>query len=429
MPQPTVHQVDPELPRPAETKLRIVNAAAHISVERLVLVMWGVFICKESWLRIRRSRHVETGRPIRPRKPLKPEQRQLAFRIVRTRSRALSARPAKFYTTKKRERFQPSDNLSKFFREDVSAKGDETTSSRASNYRSVLDECLFMKIGSLYKPYVPQERILGVWETREGLAFLDRERQDSDIWRRPEPRGLYHVYIQTKACKLWVKFNNVLRYSGRCPAGAVLVARPDEKVFASGCGPIRSLQASFTPAFLKEQLSELSINPSETELREIPFSTDAGLESLVTAHQEGLAEGLRGNELYFDTIRQAILNRIVVRHATRQISMKAFSETLSPAKTNQVLDYINANLSRELRLLELATVAGFSRAHFARAFRNMTGMSPHTYITERRLARALCLVRKGRMTIAEIALDCGFADQSHLSRSFKTYYGVSPSRV
>jgi AraC family transcriptional regulator len=176
-------------------------------------------------------------------------------------------------------------------------------------------------------------------------------------------------------------------------------------------------------------LSELSINPSGMELREIPFSTDVGLARLVRAHQDGLARGLCGSELYFDIIRQAILNRIVVRHATRSISKEAFSEMLSSTKIRRIADYVDANLSGELRLLELATVAGFSRAHFARAFKNMMGMSPHAYVTQRRLARALDLVRKRDMSIAEIAQDCGFADQAHLSRSFKTYYGMSPSLI
>src|SRR6185369_6487796 len=64
--------------------------------------------------------------------------------------------------------------------------------------RSLLrSRVLFMRIGSLYKSSVPQERILGVWEAREGLAFLDRTRTDTEVWRRTEPPGLYHVYIHT----------------------------------------------------------------------------------------------------------------------------------------------------------------------------------------------------------------------------------------
>jgi AraC family transcriptional regulator len=286
-----------------------------------------------------------------------------------------------------------------------------------------------MTIGSRYQTYVPQERILGVWENREGLAFLDRERADTEIWKRSEPADLYHVYIQTKACKLWVKFNGVLRYSGNCPAGAVIVARPDERVYASGHGPIRSLQASFTDAFLKEHLTDLSVRPDGVELRELPHSTDVALMNLVRAHQAGLENGLSGSQLYFDVVRQAILNRIAVLHATRPIARKAFADMLSPAQTRRVVDYIEANLECDLRLKELAAVARVSRAHFARAFRNMTGMGAHAYVMQRRLARALQLVKRHTASIADIAQACGFADHAHLTRNFKAFYGVPPSKL
>ena len=75
--------------------------------------------------------------------------------------------------------------------------------------------------------------------------------------------------------------------------------------------------------------------------------------------------------------------------------------------------------------LEHAT--GLSRYALARHFRACFGTSPHRYLTMRRLDRARALIRQGA-PLADAALACGFADQSHMTRQFRKAYGVSPGR-
>ena len=76
---------------------------------------------------------------------------------------------------------------------------------------------------------------------------------------------------------------------------------------------------------------------------------------------------------------------------------------------------------------ELEAVAGLSRYALSRHFRACLGTSPHRYLVMRRLDRARGLIRKG-LPLADAALACGFADQSHMTRQFKQAYGVSPGR-
>ena len=76
---------------------------------------------------------------------------------------------------------------------------------------------------------------------------------------------------------------------------------------------------------------------------------------------------------------------------------------------------------------ELETLTGLSRYALARHFRACLGTSPHRYLVMRRLDRARQLIRDGR-PLADAALACGFADQSHMTRQFKRAYGLSPGR-
>jgi AraC family transcriptional regulator len=88
---------------------------------------------------------------------------------------------------------------------------------------------------------------------------------------------------------------------------------------------------------------------------------------------------------------------------------------------------IEAGLSDEIRLADLASACGLSVNHFARAFRKSTDVPPHRWMMKRRIERAQNLLLSTRNPVADIALDCGFHDQSHLTHVFTRLVGVSPA--
>ena len=98
-------------------------------------------------------------------------------------------------------------------------------------------------------------------------------------------------------------------------------------------------------------------------------------------------------------------------------------------KLRAVIDYIHEHLDAELSLDHLAAVAHVSPYHFARLFKNSTGLPPHQYVIARRVERAKELLRdRERLPLAEVAAEVGFADQSHFTRHFKRLVGVTPRR-
>lgn len=98
---------------------------------------------------------------------------------------------------------------------------------------------------------------------------------------------------------------------------------------------------------------------------------------------------------------------------------------LAPRRLRRVLDHVEAHLDQPLPLQELAALADLSPFHFQRSFRASCGVSPHRWITARRIARARALLATGA-ALAQVALDCGFDSQSHFSRSFKAAEGMTP---
>ncbi|MBB3591853.1 AraC-like DNA-binding protein/mannose-6-phosphate isomerase-like protein (cupin superfamily) [Rhizobium sp. BK529] len=90
-------------------------------------------------------------------------------------------------------------------------------------------------------------------------------------------------------------------------------------------------------------------------------------------------------------------------------------------------DYLIENFDSDVNLEELAGVAGLSRAHLIRAFRREYHITPHAFLTDRRILVARRLLREGRMP-ADVAVECGFADQAHFTRHFKSRTGVTPGQ-
>ncbi|MBE9207657.1 response regulator transcription factor [Nostoc sp. LEGE 06077] len=101
---------------------------------------------------------------------------------------------------------------------------------------------------------------------------------------------------------------------------------------------------------------------------------------------------------------------------------------LPPTKLKIILGYIQENLNQELSLETLATQVGMKSDYFARLFKLSTGKSVHQYIIQQRVERARHLLRASSLTIADIALECGFANPSHLALHFKRIVGVAPKQ-
>jgi transcriptional regulator GlxA family with amidase domain len=99
---------------------------------------------------------------------------------------------------------------------------------------------------------------------------------------------------------------------------------------------------------------------------------------------------------------------------------------LAPWQLKRAEEKLMANLEGNVSLADLAAHCGVSVGHFARAFRRSTGLSPHQWLMRRRVDEAKGLIRTRTLSLSEVALACGFVDQSHFTRVFTRQTGVSP---
>jgi AraC family transcriptional regulator len=95
-------------------------------------------------------------------------------------------------------------------------------------------------------------------------------------------------------------------------------------------------------------------------------------------------------------------------------------------KERRIKALMQADLAQQLPLRRLAAECGMSVRQFTRAFRSSTGCSPHRYLLTLRLARARQLLLDPGLRLDEVAMSCGFADQSHFTRVFGEVEKMSP---
>lgn len=124
-----------------------------------------------------------------------------------------------------------------------------------------------------------------------------------------------------------------------------------------------------------------------------------------------------------DHIIAGLVRRIVQKTRCNAVRRR---EAITTADLLRVTDFVDANIGRALRLVDLADVAGMSQFYFARAFKASMNETPMRYVLERRIVAAKVALAGGE-PIAVIALDAGFSSQSHFTTSFRLVTGVTPA--
>jgi AraC family transcriptional regulator len=181
-----------------------------------------------------------------------------------------------------------------------------------------------------------------------------------------------------------------------------------------------------SPSFLRAAAQDLQLDPDRVDLTPWLHARDPQIEHIALAMKAGFESDEPFPRLYGESLGLALASRLLGRFAG---AGRATRQGLSRRQLQRVTEHIEAHLDEDLSLHELAAIARVSISHFTVLFRRSTGLSAHRYVIQRRVAAARRLLSEGRMSIAEIALETGFAHQSHLSRCMRRLTGLTPGEV
>jgi AraC-like DNA-binding protein len=190
-----------------------------------------------------------------------------------------------------------------------------------------------------------------------------------------------------------------------------------------------ALVVHFEPDYLSRLLeSEWEIDSTRLAIGCDLWFQDHSLLSIGRIMRDTLSFNESGHRLLLESLGTAA--GMLLLNSCR--SLKAYRPSLDRQgglpKLSRVLDYMNCHLADNIGLAELAALAGCSLQHFKRAFRVSTGTPPHRYLSALRIKRAQVLLAGNKLTLAQVALDCGFASQPHFTSTFRRHTGLSPAR-
>lgn len=197
--------------------------------------------------------------------------------------------------------------------------------------------------------------------------------------------------------------------------------------------PVRSRTAgggefvtvSLTPQFFLRAVGPLT-GGRPPELRpSCAFNDDLLRALMLQLRDEAGADG-EGNPLYAEMLATTLAAHLVRRYSEAPEALRATGGLARPVLA-RVIEYLEAHLGEALTLDRLAEVANLSAWHFARGFKQATGLAPHAFLLRARLQRAQAMLQVRENSLAEVAKLTGFCDQSHLARHFRRAYGRSPA--
>lgn len=185
------------------------------------------------------------------------------------------------------------------------------------------------------------------------------------------------------------------------------------------------LTMTLEPAFVMRALQE-SANPDQMELVMHRGQNDPLIREILLALKIELEAGCPSGRLYGEAMATALAVHLLKTYTTLKPSPSRSEGGLPQRQLTQVLEYIQTHLDQDLRLADLAALAGMSQYYFCRLFKRSLGITPHQYVLQQRIERSKRLLKQKDLAIADIAAMCGFKNQSHLTTLFRKSTGTTP---
>lgn len=265
-------------------------------------------------------------------------------------------------------------------------------------------------------------------KSQVAVTLIESETAVSIMSEPLPPEDAFLVHLNLRPCpdhELWIDG----RALGKRSFGAGETAIHDlrQSTVALIHSPMGSLMFYLTRKLLAEICEDADSLPID-ELRLTPgLSVD---DPIVRNLGNTLAfAATRPNEvapLFVDHVTLALGVHVAATYGDMRTIPLPAKGGLAPWQERRAKEMLSSQIDGAISLSALAQECRLSVSHFSRLFRHSVGQPPHRWLMMQRVERAKCLLRETGLSLAEIALACGFCDQSHMSRCFKSIVGAGP---
>jgi AraC family transcriptional regulator len=184
-----------------------------------------------------------------------------------------------------------------------------------------------------------------------------------------------------------------------------------------------------SPALVNELVAEMGLIRTTAT---IEFLESVVNDGTITRTARAIAKELSEEQVGHAAMLDTLVRQLVIHLLRRQLTVRKSDHIeLSRAgpvdrRLRRAIEFMHDNFGRELALEEIASAAYLSEYHFARLFKQITGVTPHVYLANLRLERARKLLSETALAISEIASMVGYQSQSHFTKVFRSVTGVTP---
>ena len=254
----------------------------------------------------------------------------------------------------------------------------------------------------------------------EGAPFL--RTKDVPV----ENAYLFHVQLQPVVVDMWI--DGKRRPSTTKTPGVTFLydlrSNPVAEIYSS----FDNIRFYISQASLDEFAFDQGIRRTNGLVSSRLRSRDRVMYGLATALLDQVERANERSALFIDHIALAFCAHVMRAYGDVAVTDDITRGGLSPWQLHRVLDFLSAHLSDDPTVAELARECGLSSGYFSRAFRRTTGVTPHQWLIRKRVERARQLLLGDGLGLSDIALVCGFVDQSHFTRVFAKFEGDSPGK-
>jgi AraC family transcriptional regulator len=212
-----------------------------------------------------------------------------------------------------------------------------------------------------------------------------------------------------------------------CPGQAILI-NPGQ--IHSGHGhELEFLSVNVAPFVVEELISDIgSIQGGAQMLFRSTVVSDEPIRAIAATLVSEVDQGMLGRDTMLEALVRQLGVHLLRSHVAIRRTASIETSRAGPVdrRLRRAIEFMHDNYSRDLALEEIAAAAYLSEFHFARMFKQITGITPHYYLANLRLERARKLLLETTLPISEIAAMVGYQSQSHFTRVFRSVTGVTP---